>query len=137
MRKAAIHVLAVCTAAAVISGCRGGDEPESTKETSKNAAPSSYVTPKGAIKDFSDVTCEKDGAGVWKGAGTLTNSTKKKQTYVVEFSVTNKKNSVLGAMEQEVAVAAGKSKDVAISSVYKSKASDGKVSCVDRVTLKQ
>lgn len=136
MRRAAAQVLAIGTIAAVITGCGGGDKPAAGDKDGKSE-PVAYVTPKGAIKDLSKVTCKEGDDGVWAGSATLTNGTEEKQTYVVSFSITSKKtNAVLGEAQKEVAVEPGKSKDVELDSIHRAKERDGKVDCVQRVTLK-
>lgn len=128
MSRLAVSAGVLILAAPLLASCGGGDSPTEQAEqgsagtdAARPAALSepAVVLPEGSTADpgaMSDFTCAVAADGRWSAAGTLTNTTPTRASFLVTVTVAAPDAAVAGGRQQRVdGLAAGDSVDMRLS----------------------
>lgn len=126
-------VAVILTGIVALSATACGSTPAAAPTTSKSTKPAAHSTipagdngklvhPVGAISDLSKFACKADGSGSWSANGVITNATKKTQQFILDITVINKADTVVGSVRRQFPVAAGHRVNAHASDFYRSKA---------------
>ena len=105
--SAGVLSLAGCGSSASHPAAKASPTVHSAHSTIPAGNNGKLVHPAGAIADLSGFKCQPNASGSWTASGVVTNTSTRTQQYILDFSVINKADTVVGTVRRQFPVAAG------------------------------